>query len=61
MGYKDICLFAETVTWGTENCLLKKCNMKNPNYDHDQNCLHKNLTQFPDFAVTFFQVIFCVF
>ena len=50
-GYIGICSFAETVTRGTENCLLRKCNIKNPNYDDDQNYLYKNVTKFADFVV----------
>ena len=53
MGYIDIWSFAETVTRGTENCLLKKYDTKKPNYGNNQNCLNKDVTKFPDFVVIF--------
>ena len=61
MGYIDICSFIETLTQGTENFLLKKCNIKNPNCDDDQNYLHKNETKFPDFVVIFSGLHFVYF
>ena len=60
-GYEGICSFVKTVTWGLENCLLRKCNIKNPNYDDDQNCLNKNVTKFPDFVVIFSGLHFVYF
>ena len=51
-------LFTGYITWGTENWLFMKCNIKNPNYDDDQNCLHKNVTKFPNFTHTNFDLHF---
>ena len=60
-SYIDIYSFAETVTWRTKNCLLKKRNIKYPNYDDDQNCLHENVTKFLDFFVIFSALHFVYF
>lgn len=61
MGYIDTCSFADTLNQGTENCLLKKCNLKNLNYDGDQNCLYKNVTKFLDFVLIFSGLQFVYF
>ena len=60
-SYIDIYSFAETVTWRTKNCLLKKRNIKYPNYNDDQNCLHENVTKFLDFFVIFSVLHFVYF
>ena len=52
-------LFTGYIIWGTENWLFMKCNIKNPNYDDDQNCLHKNVTKFPNFVI-FYGLYLCI-